>query len=151
MGKQEQAEKARIKRLMDNYKLTPAQWEQVNAYQRGLCAACGRPSSEGKRLDTDHDHEDGLFRGLLCSRCNPILGKFENAFVRTGHKALGHISRAELLVKLAYYITNPTATKALGIAHYGYAGRTGTKKHAKLLRKLRKDVPHIKPLTRGTK
>jgi hypothetical protein len=152
MGKKEQAEKARAKRLMDNYKLVPEQWERVYDYQDGRCAGCGQPFT--KRGDTDHNHDDGLFRGILCSKCNPILGKFENAFVRTGLKALGVITRAQLLLNLHHYLLDPPATKALGVAHYGYPGRTNTKKHAKLLRKLRKQVPHttqLMPHKRGSK
>lgn len=45
--------------------------------QEGLCAICrlpdpGRVGSE--RLTIDHDHVTGLVRGLLCHRCNTMLG-----------------------------------------------------------------------------
>jgi hypothetical protein len=37
------------------------------------CGICGRPPSEGRRLDRDHDHRTGEPRGLLCHRCNRAL------------------------------------------------------------------------------
>lgn len=138
MGKKEAQERARAKRLMDNYRLTVAQWDTVYTFQNGLCPGCGQPSVK-KRPDTDHDHEDGLFRGLLCSKCNPILGKFENAYVRTGHSKAGIVTKAQLLLNLAHYLLDPPATKALGEKHYGYRGRIGTKNHRKMLKRLKKN------------
>jgi hypothetical protein len=35
------------------------------------CELCGSKS----RLCLDHDHDSGLFRGILCTRCNTGLGK----------------------------------------------------------------------------
>jgi hypothetical protein len=46
--------------------------------QEGKCGICGRHRSELKRnLAVDHDHITGFFRGLLCSSCNVLLGKYE--------------------------------------------------------------------------
>lgn len=43
------------------------------------CEICGRPPHEvytgRERLDMDHDHITGQFRGWLCSSCNMALGK----------------------------------------------------------------------------
>lgn len=129
-------EKARAKRLMDNYKLSIEQWMAVDRYQRGKCAVCGRPCSTGRRLAVDHDHFTGLVRGLLCSKCNPLLGKLENAFVRYGmHKQFG-VTLIDVVRGILAYLMAPPATSALGGEHYGYSGRIGTKKHRKTLKKL---------------
>lgn len=37
-----------------------------------LCECCGRPST--RRLNLDHDHKTGLFRGWLCYSCNISIG-----------------------------------------------------------------------------
>jgi hypothetical protein len=50
----------------------------------GQCEICDRLESESKNrsLHRDHDHETGIFRGWLCTRCNVALGLFEdNPFV----------------------------------------------------------------------
>ena len=46
------------------------------ARQDGRCALCGKRSPR-RRLDRDHDHLTGRFRGLLCRRCNRALAPFE--------------------------------------------------------------------------
>lgn len=133
------SDKARIKHLLDNFKLTPEQWNRVLVHQLEVCFGCGRTNTSGKRLSSDHDHETGEFRGLLCSRCNPLLGKIENAFKRYGiHKLEPPVILAELLRRLANYIEFPPARAALGAPHIGYAGRVGTKLHRKMLKRLRK-------------
>lgn len=120
---------ARAKYLMDNFKLTIEKWQKIWDYQKGLCAICGHPL---KKANTDHDHKDGLVRGLLCVRCNRALGRFGDSLL--------------LILAAAKYLTNPPAVAALGGAHYGYPGRIGTKKHRKLLRKLKKELDTAKKL-----
>ena len=52
--------------------ITPAEYERWLEHQAGGCAVCGRPPKT-RRLDQDHDHRTGLFRGLLCHQCNRML------------------------------------------------------------------------------
>lgn len=131
-------ERAWAKRLMDNYKLTVEQWWKIYNFQHGVCYICHRPERRpGQRLAVDHDHKDGLVRGLACSQCNPWIGKIERAFVRLGlHKAGLVVS--VLLRRAGDAFAQPPATTALGAPHYGYTGRTGTKKHRKVLERERK-------------
>ena len=42
--------------------------------QGGLCAICKRLCPTGRRLAVDHDHKTKRVRGLLCAKCNPMLG-----------------------------------------------------------------------------
>jgi Recombination endonuclease VII len=129
-------EKARVKRLMDNYKLTPEKYDAILAFQGGVCYTCGQPEPvKGRRLSVDHDHATGLIRGLLCSRCNPVLGKLERAFIRYG---LGKVAGLVFYVwfsRLGRYLLSPPATEALGGPHYGYKGHIGTKAHRKRIKK----------------
>ena len=54
-------------------------YESMLENQRGLCAACGRPETsmrngKVKRLAVDHNHTTGEVRGLLCCKCNTVIG-----------------------------------------------------------------------------
>ncbi len=146
-------ERARAKRLLDNYKLTIEQYDAIFAYQNGVCYACGQPEPvKGRRLSVDHCHKTGLVRGLLCSRCNPLLGKIENAYKRYGLGKVSGLTVAILLEFLTNYVKFPPAVKALGMEHFGYTGRTGTKTHRALLRRQAKNrVPPSIPLLRGSR
>jgi hypothetical protein len=118
--------KARAKRLMDGYKLTIDQWEIVDAHQEHKCFICGEPQKSGKRLATDHDHVTGLYRGHLCSFCNKIIGFVDRFWSADG------------VIRAFMYLKNPPASEALGYNHYGYPGRVNTKKHRKMLKRLKK-------------
>lgn len=116
------------------FNITPAEWDVVHSYQRGVCFVCGRPET-GKRLATDHSHEDGLFRGLLCSKCNPLLGKLENNFKRYGLHKVSGITLLVVLKRFCMYLANPPAESALGRRIYGYPGKIGTKEFRKWVKK----------------
>lgn len=65
------------------YGLTPEQVQRMRDQQRGRCAICetamrigGKPGMDQENVD--HDHTTGVVRGLLCSRCNTSIGKFND-------------------------------------------------------------------------
>lgn len=61
--------------LKRKYGLTLSQYDDMFNKQNGCCAGCNKPQSEFKKmLSVDHRHSDGKIRGLLCERCNPVLG-----------------------------------------------------------------------------
>jgi hypothetical protein len=139
MGKETAPDKAWARRLWDNYKLTAAQWVIIFEYQGGVCYACHQPEPvKGRRLSVDHDHSTGEVRGLLCSRCNPLLGKIENAYKRYGLGKVFGLSVAEFTLRISGYLRYSPAAKALGKQHFGYIGRTNTKAHRLRLRKERR-------------
>jgi len=143
-------ERARAKRLWDNYKLTVEQYEIILAFQGGVCYACHQAEPvKGRRLSVDHCHDTGLIRGLLCSRCNPIVGKLENAYKRYGLGKVTDLNVQILAARIASYLLQSPATAALGAPHYGYPGRTGTKAHRARLRKEKKIMHPSEPLPRG--
>ena len=64
------------------YKITMAQYNEMLESQNGKCRICKRKDDDGKMLSVDHDHEccpgrrscGKCIRGLLCQRCNLIIG-----------------------------------------------------------------------------
>ena len=47
------------------------------ATQNGVCAVCGSINN-GKRLNFDHNHKTNALRGLLCFKCNVVLGMVDD-------------------------------------------------------------------------
>ena len=69
------------------YGITPEQYDELFAKQRGLCASCHRPECikrQGRvmRLAVDHGHTTRTVRGLLCCKCNRALGLLEEDILR---------------------------------------------------------------------
>lgn len=66
--------------LSSNYKMTPEQWETMFESQGRACAICSSDSPGGaKYWATDHDHDTGMVRGILCSNCNLGIGYFKDS------------------------------------------------------------------------
>lgn len=75
---------------------TPEEFDTVVVIIQGnVCAICGRPSPDGRRLHADHNHETKEFRGGLCHDCNRGLGIFRDS--------------PELLEAAAKYLRDPPA------------------------------------------
>jgi len=53
-------------------------YERLYRFQNGRCAICQDRTPPGVRLVVDHDHTSGDVRGLLCNRCNLVLGQMED-------------------------------------------------------------------------
>lgn len=64
-------------RLRHNYSITPGEHESMYARQNGCCGICGQ-QVKYEDVQTDHDHATGKVRGLLCHRCNLMVGYVEN-------------------------------------------------------------------------
>ena len=66
--------------------------------QLGACEICGakeQPVKNGVRgLHLDHDHKTGTRRGILCSNCNQVLGRFKDD-VGLFNAAIAYISKYE--------------------------------------------------------
>lgn len=61
--------------LKRRYGITPDQRLAMMEKQNHCCAICGKASLAGKRaLSIDHCHKTGKFRGMLCIKCNTMIG-----------------------------------------------------------------------------
>lgn len=62
---------SRDQNLRNKYGITLEQKQALLKAQGGKCAVCGATKPGGKRdWCTDHDHETGKVRGVVCHRCN---------------------------------------------------------------------------------
>jgi hypothetical protein len=59
------------------YGMTLGEHEQRLIEQNGVCAICGGNRSK-QVLCIDHDHQTNNVRGLLCRKCNTMLGMAED-------------------------------------------------------------------------
>ena len=48
------------------------------AEQNNKCAICQSTATDSRRLCLDHCHSTGKLRGLLCDKCNRILGQWND-------------------------------------------------------------------------
>ena len=66
------------------YNLSMDTYKDMLKTQNHVCAICKRPETsknangEIKPLAVDHCHTTGKIRGLLCHKCNVLLGKAED-------------------------------------------------------------------------
>lgn len=71
--------KSSYKRQLTKYGLTLDTYDEMLRAQGDSCAICGRtPGENGRRLAVGHNHRTGGVRGLLCNRCNRLVGQLEN-------------------------------------------------------------------------
>lgn len=68
-------------RLRSQRGVTLAQYNEMLVRQGRRCAICHRTREESGQVrpfSVDHDHKSGLVRGLLCARCNIMVGYLEH-------------------------------------------------------------------------
>lgn len=73
-----------VKSLERKFGISYFDYQALSDQQGGVCAICKQPEKQrdyrtGKtrRLPVDHDHTTGKVRGLLCHRCNLVVGLIE--------------------------------------------------------------------------
>jgi len=81
-------EKIRNHDLKSNHNITLEEYNKMLDEQNGVCAICFEKETDKesnkkiKSLAVDHDHKIGSVRGLLCGKCNKMLGMAkDNIFI----------------------------------------------------------------------
>lgn len=74
----ESAARRRKRELRVLYGMSIDEYNARPAAQRFVCAICKKPDPK-KSLSVDHDHRTKKIRGLLCHRCNLLLGYIDRA------------------------------------------------------------------------
>lgn len=69
----------REKDLKRTFGIDLAEYQRMFVEQKGVCGVCRKPelskrNGKTKWLAVDHDHVTGQVRGLLCGKCNPMIG-----------------------------------------------------------------------------
>ena len=64
--------------IKQRYGITSDEYLEMLEQQNGVCKICHEPSQR-KRLSVDHCHDTGKVRGLLCERCNSVLGRVKDS------------------------------------------------------------------------
>jgi hypothetical protein len=81
-------EAARVRNLRVRHHMSAEQYDELAAFQGRVCYICQRAKGKTRALSVDHDHAvareecahdheescERCWRGLLCARCNDILG-----------------------------------------------------------------------------
>jgi len=60
--------------LMARYGMTIQEWDELFVRQGCVCAICGTDKTGKHGWHTDHCHVTNKVRGILCGRCNQMLG-----------------------------------------------------------------------------
>lgn len=83
-AKSAEPEIARERMLRRNYGMTPNDYTGMVISQDNKCAICliSGENVRNQRLVVDHCHASGNVRGLLCPKCNLLLGHAEDSIDR---------------------------------------------------------------------
>lgn len=81
--------------LEKRYKLTHADYEKLLKEQKGKCKICQTTFPGGRRntFSVDHCHKTNQIRGLLCIKCNSLLGQ-ANDDITILQRAILYLERA---------------------------------------------------------
>lgn len=96
-------EKDRWRKLLKQYGVTQAEYDQMIKEQDGVCAICNKAETEKysngntRDLCVDHCHTTGQVRGLLCNKCNFALGAVKDN-IETLKKAIKYLQKSSINV-----------------------------------------------------
>lgn len=70
-------QKAFERMLKHRYKLSREEFDTMLLNQMNKCKVCSNTIKKGENLVVDHCHTSNKVRGLVCRRCNTLLGYLE--------------------------------------------------------------------------
>ena len=81
-------------RLRNKFGLEPEDYWKMYESQNKKCAICKNEFNSGryKKPCVDHNHKTNLVRGLLCSKCNSVLG-YVNEDIQTLKNAIKYLKK----------------------------------------------------------
>lgn len=88
-------DRERNRKLIQRFGITVAEYDDMHDAQNGLCKVCGNPEELDRRLAVDHNHQTGKVRGLLCFKCNVILGHIEKTGLAMIAKVLDYLDEEQ--------------------------------------------------------
>jgi hypothetical protein len=68
----------RRQRILRTYGISPQQHDQMMEQQHYLCALCGAELTDDVVPSIDHSHETEIIRGIVCRKCNLMIGLAED-------------------------------------------------------------------------
>ena len=81
----------------DGAHFTAIDYDRAYQVQQGCCGICGKHQSTlSRKLFVDHDHNTGVFRGLLCRKCNVGMGNLGDS-VDTVIRAVHYLQKTILV------------------------------------------------------
>jgi len=78
----EKIKRIRRQQTLKGYGLSFQDYENKLKAQKHGCEICGTRMQKNQHLSIDHNHKSGKVRGLLCRKCNSILGRVEGYLER---------------------------------------------------------------------
>ena len=92
-NKEKAALNKRKRDLAARYGMTIEEWDELFIAQGAKCAICGTHNLGKRQWHTDHCHETGKVRGILCMQCNAMLG-FSKDNVTVLNNAIEYLERS---------------------------------------------------------
>lgn len=88
------------------YGVSEKQWNELFSRQEKVCAICKSSNPNNKRgWQTDHNHETGQIRGILCYHCNMIVRK--HATIEILVAAINYLKSISSITLILLFLNTP--------------------------------------------
>ena len=84
----------RLYQKKTKYNLSESEYKSLFVQQDNKCAICGNEFNAQLKGFVDHNHATGAVRGLLCTKCNTLLG-MANDNIEILNNAIEYIKRTD--------------------------------------------------------